>query len=121
MGQTFRLGMVAMLAGTFALESTHAGERKSRVTREAAIATADTPRVASAAVCQTDLVGTSGTRSSQRPRAGIGEQAGGRESDTAPNGKYKPITFYRFNSARGEILLQPVFGGVNGAQLSLDF
>jgi hypothetical protein len=36
--------------------------------------------------------------------------------------KRKTITFFRFgNSKGGEVSVQPVFGGVNGAQLSIGF
>ncbi|MFL6588746.1 MAG: hypothetical protein ACJ8M4_01095 [Chthoniobacterales bacterium] len=33
----------------------------------------------------------------------------------------KTLTFFRLNSKFGDVLVQPVFGGVNGAQLSLGF
>jgi hypothetical protein len=44
----------------------------------------------------------------------------GREKDRPPR-EHKTITFYHFNSQFGEVKVQPVFGRVNGAQLSLGF
>ena len=43
-----------------------------------------------------------------------------RETEKPPR-EHKAITLFHFNSQFGEVAVQPVFGHVNGAQLSLGF
>ena len=43
-----------------------------------------------------------------------------REKEKPPR-EHKPITLLQFNSKFGDVKVQPVFGRVNGAQLSLGF
>lgn len=45
-----------------------------------------------------------------------------RESEAGAQPKRKTITFFRFNNSKlGEVSVQPVVGGVNGAQVSVGF
>ena len=55
-----------------------------------------------------------------QPAAGRKEERG--ESEPASRPQHKTITFFRFTTSKlGEVSVQPVVGGVNGAQLSIGF
>jgi hypothetical protein len=44
-----------------------------------------------------------------------------KERSGEPKREYKKLTLFHFDSKLGEVKVQPVFGKVTGAQLSLDF
>jgi hypothetical protein len=44
-----------------------------------------------------------------------------KESGQAAHPQHKTITFFRLNPKLGDVSVQPVVGGVNGAQLSIGF
>jgi len=44
-----------------------------------------------------------------------------KESSQAAHPQHKTLTFFRLNPKLGDISVQPVVGGVNGAQLSIGF
>jgi hypothetical protein len=47
--------------------------------------------------------------------------AGQKEKGASPRPERKSITLFRFDSKLGSVSVQPVVGGVNGAQLSVGF
>lgn len=61
---------------------------------------------------------------SRTPRSGDRASTSGDEQKAGqptPPSERKSITFFRFGSAVGGVSVQPVVGGVNGAQLSVGF
>jgi hypothetical protein len=71
------------------------------------------------------------SRSVVRPQAELGNEPGERKASGVRQAKQagpatipserKTLTFFRLNGKFGDVSVQPVVGGVNGAQLSLGF
>jgi hypothetical protein len=51
----------------------------------------------------------------------LGTEAGGHRSEPAAPQERKSITFFRLDSKLGDVSVQPVVGGVNGAQVLVGF
>jgi hypothetical protein len=105
----------AVAIGLAFLPTAHAGDRKSEITSHKAevgrpafaMVTAFSGHAFSAA---TATQVTSTTRKDEP-----------KESGQAARPQHKTITFFRLNPKLGDVSVQPVVGGVNGAQLSIGF
>lgn len=51
----------------------------------------------------------------------VGAERGSKRETEKPPREHKAITLFHFNSQFGDVRVQPVFGRVNGAQLSVGF
>jgi hypothetical protein len=110
----FQWSIASVAIGLAFLPSAHAGERKSDVARPAfAIVTAfSAPNMAKAAVFtshKTDSANVTTRRDEPR------------DSGQSARPQHKTLTFFRLNPKLGDVSVQPVVGGVNGAQLSIGF
>jgi hypothetical protein len=106
----------------FLQQPAEAGERKAEVRSERS---ATGPMLAKATAPHGDHAATGGRTvfvqtSVVVPQSRVYSPTTEPEPGSQP--KRKPITFFRFrNSKLGEVSVQPVVGGVNGAQLSFGF
>jgi hypothetical protein len=55
------------------------------------------------------------------PVTPFGAEAGGKRTEPPSPQERKPITFFRLDPKLGNVSVQPVVGGVNGAQLLVGF
>jgi hypothetical protein len=114
---------LGVAAGIFFLQqSAHAGERKPEV-KSQKFATANPSghgsQVSAAAFFPKGVSFAKATVTTDKT-AGRREEIKAAEPGSRP--ERKAITFFRFTSPKlGEISVQPVVGGVNGAQLSIGF
>ena len=110
-------GLLAVIG--LACQSAEAGDLKSAARSEKALLV--TPAAAPVAVAPTSddrqAVTVGLFENGYQARA---ERASKRETEKPPR-EHKPITLFHFNSQFGEVAVRPVFGRVNGAQLSVGF
>jgi hypothetical protein len=126
---------LSMAAATLALQPAHAGERKAVGSRHAEASSARHLIVVTAPLQSAGENHAGGMRAMQgrsdlsgapvRPletRLSPGVAGGGLgEKAATPRRERKGITFFRLNPKFGDVSVQPVIGGVNGAQVSVGF
>ncbi len=118
MGPNF-LGCCGLLAVIgLACQSAEAGDQKS-ATREAK-AILVTPAAAPAAPTNYEKQGAVTVGLFENGYSVSPTRGSTREKEKPPR-EHKPITLLQFNSKFGDVKVQPVFGRVNGAQVSLGF
>jgi hypothetical protein len=109
-------GLFALIG--LACQSAEAGDLKSATQSTKALLVTPTALPAAPANSGRQPAGTVGLFENGY---GVKEaRVSGREKEKPPR-EHKTITLYHFNSQFGEVKVQPVFGRVNGAQLSLGF
>src|SRR4051812_45877396 len=118
-------GLCVAMGVAFLQQSAEAGERRAEVGSlksaggRPALATATASR--GMAFAKTYTVATPWRDGTTGQPAAEGKQERG-ESEPASRPHHKTITFFRFTTSKlGEVSVQPVVGGVNGAQLSIGF
>ena len=62
-----------------------------------------------------------GTEAGDQSRLRLGDGVAREKGPTTPPAERKNITFFRLDPKLGDVSVQPVVGGVNGAQLSVGF
>jgi hypothetical protein len=121
------------VAAAFALQRVQAGERKP-ATVQAHHMGASVHRVALITPARSSLRADLPKKLSDANRSAVarGEfsfvpvtplrmEAGGKQSEPLSPQERKTITFFRLNPKLGDVSVQPVVGGVNGAQLLVGF
>ena len=101
-----------------ACQSAEAGDQKS-ATREAR-AILVTPEAAPSAPISYEKRGAVSVGLFENGSSVEAARGATREKEKPPR-EHKPITVFQFNSKFGDVKVQPVFGRVNGAQLSVGF
>jgi hypothetical protein len=138
MGRNFISWVELGVAAGLALQPAHAGDRKAAVARHAESSTHSLIFAAQARSSGDNRAGTSmkvqgrgdlpfvavSPFESRLPRAGAkastSDDKQKEKGPTTPRER-KSITFFRLDPKFGDISVQPVVGGVNGAQLSVGF
>jgi hypothetical protein len=108
-------GLLAVIG--LACQSAEAGDLKSAARSEKAVLVAPAARPVAPANDDRQAVTVGLFENGYQAKA---ERASKRETEKPPT-EHKPITLFHFNSQFGEVAVRPVFGRVNGAQLSVGF
>jgi hypothetical protein len=120
------------VAATFALQPAQAGERKpaavqahhlgASIRRVALVAPARSSARADLSKRLGDVNrSAAGGEFSFVPVTPLGAEAGGKRTEPLSPQERKTITFFRLNPKLGDVSVQPIVGGVNGAQLLVGF
>ena len=109
-------GLLAVIG--LAWQSAEAGDQKSGTRVEKAVLV--TPAAVPAFPVNDDRRGVGTVGLFENSYQAKTERGSKRETEKPPR-EHKTITLFHFNSQFGDVRVQPVFGRVNGAQLSVGF